>query len=114
MAECKALRTFNSDKYGFIRAGSRFSSEVAYAHDLKRNGLCEILVDDLRLHPLKPDLNQAVPRAPQIKEQPSDPPPAAAPLQDTADPQDAGQDQQSLLSRVVRASRRKTSKRSED
>lgn len=111
MAECKALRTFNSERYGFIRAGSRFSSEVAYAHDLRRNGLCEIIEDDLRL---RPDHNQAIPRAPETKTQPSDPPPAAAPNTDTADPPDDGPDPPSLLSRVVRASRRKTVKRSED
>jgi hypothetical protein len=110
MAECKALRTFNSDRYGFIRAGSHFSSEVGYAQDLVRNGLAQIIVDEP--HPTRQV--QAFPRAPEIKEQPPDPPPAAANNPVTADPPADGPEKSSLLSRAVRASRRRTANPSED
>jgi hypothetical protein len=103
MPECKALRTFNSDKYGFIRLGSRFSSEKGYAIELQSKGLIQILPD-----PLEPARVQALPGAPRVqgKDPPAEPPPPAAPS--TADPLAAGEATPSALSRVGRALRRRT------
>lgn len=103
MPECKALRTFNSDKYGFIRMGSRFSSEKGYAQELRTRGLIEILPD-----PLEPARVQAHPLAPRVqgKDPPADPPPPAA--SSMADPPADGEATPSALSRVGRALRRRT------
>lgn len=103
MPECKALKTFNSARYGFIRAGSRFSSEKGYAHELVLNGLAQILAD-----PLQPERVQAHPGAPQVKktlESPSPPP-----LE--GDPPAAGVARPSRLSRAARALTRPTARSS--
>jgi hypothetical protein len=100
MPECKALKTFNSAKYGFIRYGSRFSSEKGYANELRIRGLIEILPD-----PLEPARVQALEGAPaRLGKEPSASPPPSAP--ETAAPPADGEAKRSLLSRVGRASRR--------
>lgn len=103
MPECKALKTFNSIQYGFIRAGSRFSSEKNYANQLRRNGLIEILKDDI-----EPSRTQAFKGAPasQGKEPPFQPPSLAS--NDTADLAADGEGRPSALSRVARALQRPT------
>lgn len=107
--ECKALRTFNSSRFGYIRTGARFScDDKGHAHELRRNGLIEILPN-----PPGPDRFEAIKRAPQEKGQPLEPPPAVGeknlPVEDA--PAD-GQARRSLLSRVVRPSTRKTARSS--
>src|ERR1700728_3806964 len=62
--QCKALKTFHSTQYGYIRAGTRFASEPNYAHDLVRNGLIQIL------DPGGPSRTQALGGAPSIKNAP--------------------------------------------
>lgn len=102
MPECKALRTFNSRQYGFIRLGSQFSSDKAYASELRRLGLIKILPD-----PLEPARNQSFPRAPATSG--NDRPPAR-PDQNSEDPPDAGEVKPLSSSRVGQASRRRTSR----
>ena len=104
MPECKALRSFKSSQYGFIRSGSRFSSEKAYASDLLRLGLIEIIPD-----PLEPARTQSFPRAPATSgnRQPQDPPRPSS-----EDPPDAGEVKPLSSSRAGLASRRKTSRSS--
>ena len=102
MPECKALATFNSRQYGFIRLGSRFSSDKSYADELLRNGLIEIIPD-----PLEPARTQSFPRAPSTSgndqpEPPTDP--------NSEDPPDAGSVPPLSSSRAGLASRRKTSR----
>jgi hypothetical protein len=60
MPECKALKTFHSDKYGMLRAGTRFSSEKGYAVELQSRGLVEIL-------PNEPQRTQAFAGAPMTQ-----------------------------------------------
>jgi hypothetical protein len=101
--QCKALKTFNSTQYGFIRTGARFTSEHGYAMQLRANGLIEILNE-----PNQPQRVQAFGSAPvtQGKEQaPSNPPPARP---DSAGQADDGAAKPSLLSRAGRASQRPT------
>ena len=104
--QCKALKTFHSTQYGYIRAGTRFASEPNYAHDLVRNGLIQIL------DPGGPSRTQALGGAPSIKNAP----PVLQPDQDLqpAPPQvtevqpGAGAATPSALSRAVRALQRPT------
>lgn len=102
MPECKALATFNSRQYGFIRLGSRFSSDKAYAAELQRLGLIEILAD-----PLEPARTQAFPGAPSTSRSEQPDPPANPTAED---PPDAGQIPPLSSSRAGLASRRKTSR----
>ena len=101
--QCKALKTFNSTQYGFIRTGARFTSEHGYAMQLRANGLIEILNE-----PNQPQRVQAFGTAPvtQGKEQaPSAPPPARP---NSAAPPADGEAKPSLLSRAGRALQRPT------
>jgi len=106
MPQCKALRTFHSQQYGYIRAGTRFSSEPNYAHDLVRNGLIQIL------DPGGPSRTQALPGAPSTKNDPPvlqpDPDLQPAPPPLTEDQPDDGAEKQSALSRVARVLQRPT------
>lgn len=98
MPQCKALKTFNSQLYGFIRAGSRFSSEPGYARELAAKAMIEILPDAL-----EPERVQAIPGAPFEKKEPSPPQfPAADP------PPAAGEARPSRLSRAAQALTRRT------
>ena len=103
MPQCKALKTFNSTQYGYIRAGSRFSSEKNYANQLRRNGLIEILKEDI-----EPSRTQAFngPPVTQGKEPPFQPPSLAS--NDTAVLAADGAEKPSALSRVARALQRPT------
>jgi hypothetical protein len=104
MPQCKAIKTFNSTQYGYIRAGTRFSSEKNYALALRSKGLIEIIADEI-----KPDRTQAFPGAPSVKNAP----PVLQPDEDlqrphTEDPEDAGGEKPSALSRVARVLQRPT------
>lgn len=105
MPQCKALKTFNSTQYGFIRAGSHFSSEPQYAQDLLRHGLIEIEGDSMQ-----PSRTQAMLHAPvtQGKEPPSAPP-LAVNRSVTVDRRDDGEEKLSASSRADRASHHPTS-----
>jgi len=60
----KALKSFQSKAYGFITAGAKFSCEPAYARDLVRNKLIEILEEDAP----GPKDDKSVPSAPARKQ----------------------------------------------
>jgi hypothetical protein len=107
MPECKAIKSFNSAKYGFIRHGSRFSSEKGYANELRMLGLIEILPDTLQ-----PARVQAHAAAPMGKEPPASPPPSLDPP--LAGPPAAGAARPSALSRAGQALRRRTATTSKD
>jgi hypothetical protein len=103
MPQCRAIKTFRSEKYGLLRSGAIFSSEKGYAQELKKKNMIVILPD-----PLRPARVQAFPGAPVTQENgaPANPPPANP---DMADPTDDGPAKPSASSRRVPASRRKTS-----
>lgn len=61
----KALKSFQSKAYGFITAGSKFNCEPAYARDLARNKLIEILDEEETPGPKD---NKAVPAAPVTRQ----------------------------------------------
>lgn len=107
MPQCKALRTFDS-RYGFIRAGDRFSAEKGYALDLATRGLVAILPDTL-----EPARTQAFPGAPLTQGKDPPPRPPAPEPKNTADPATedppaAGSARPSALSRAARALTRRT------
>ena len=110
--ECRALKTFNSERYGFMRAGARFSSELQYANQLRIKGMVEFLPD-----PLAPERTQAHIQAPRNQAHTDaplgkGPPSEHPPLDDTAPPADDGEAKPSLSSRVGQALRAKTARRS--
>jgi len=78
MPQCKALKSFHSDKYGMIRTGTRFSSEQGYALELATKGLVEIINA-----PLEPERKQAFTAAPLSK--------GPQPFPGLADPPGAGE-----------------------
>jgi hypothetical protein len=102
--ECVALKSFQS-KYGFIRQGSPFTAEKSYGLDLIGLKLARESKPDLQ-----PQRVQAFAKAPQTKgkDPPASPPPPENPTM--AGSTDDGPAKPSLLSRVVRASRRRTAK----
>jgi hypothetical protein len=104
MPQCKAIKTFHSEHYGYIRAGTRFSSDKNYALQLRSRGLIQIIADENG-----PSRTQAFEGAPETKNEP----PVLQPdkdLQqaDSADQQRDGAEKQSALSRVGRVLQRPT------
>lgn len=108
MPACKAIKTFHSTQYGYIRAGTRFHSDKNYADQLRTRGLIEIIAD------VREASRAQVLQAPKIKAPhpdgiqvlPKKATPEPPPASDSAVPGDAGAAKPSALSRAARALQR--------
>ena len=107
MPQCKAVKTFHSEQLGYLRAGTRFSADKAYANQLRARGLIVILSEGP-----EPARTQAFAGAPttQGKVQSPAPPPVSRGItaeslssRASVDLADGGAGKPSALSRAGRA-----------
>jgi hypothetical protein len=111
MPQCKAIKTFHSEQLScYMRAGTRFSADKAYANALRSKGLIVILSEGP-----EPERVQSFDGAPLGKDPQPAPPPASRGItadslasHTSADLEADGAEKPSVLSRVGQALRKPT------